>query len=75
MKEIPESLFNDQKGIQTMAAAIASTVPAHGSVNVGIDGSPASASGEWLQLRLHLDRLHVVRTVSQTDQIHQTASS
>ena len=43
MKGKLESTRNDQKNIQTMATASASTVPEHGPIDVGIDGSIARA--------------------------------
>jgi hypothetical protein len=45
MKGKLESTCNDQKSIQTMATASASTVPKHGPIDVGIDGSLAGAVG------------------------------
>ena len=45
MKGKLESICNDQKSIQTMASAIASTVPENGPIDVGIDGSIARAVG------------------------------
>jgi hypothetical protein len=44
-KEKLESICNDQKSIQTLASAIASTVPENGSIDVRINGSLARALG------------------------------
>ena len=57
-----------------MASSIAATVPGHGSANVRINGPLAWALGVVAAQIAHL-RLCVVRALSKTDQIPQTASS
>ena len=56
-----------------MAAAITSTMPGNGSIDVRIDGSLAPALGV-VAAQIASHRLHVVRALSPTDQIPQTAS-
>lgn len=55
-----------------MASAIVATVPGHGAIDVGVNGSLARASG-MVAAKIASDRLYMVLAISKTDPIHQTA--